>query len=168
MSKLFKKEKKGFTLIELLVVIAIIGLLSSVVLVSLGGARQKARDARRNSDIRQISLAMEMCSDDTACSLGTRAGQYRAVTVASERLSGFTIPTYLPTMPTDLGGGSMTTCVSGAIAEMTAGGYCAFASSAGATEYCIFAKLSSGKVIAASEKGVSEMAALPASLTACP
>ena len=39
------KKEKGFTLIELLVVIAIIGLLSSIVLVSLKGVREKARVA---------------------------------------------------------------------------------------------------------------------------
>lgn len=52
--------RKGFTLIELLVVIAIIGILSTMVLVSLTDIRKKARNARRESDIRQIVLAMEL------------------------------------------------------------------------------------------------------------
>jgi len=53
-------NNKGFTLIEMLVVVAIIGLLSSVVVVGLGSARQNARDARRISDIRQIQNALEV------------------------------------------------------------------------------------------------------------
>jgi prepilin-type N-terminal cleavage/methylation domain-containing protein len=60
------KNKKGFTLIELLVVIAIIGILASVVLVSMGGARSKARDANRQSDMRQVVSAQEMYYGDNS------------------------------------------------------------------------------------------------------
>lgn len=66
-------KHKGFTLIELLVVIAIIGLLSSIVMVNLGPARAKARDGRRQSDIQQINLAMEMCYNDSNCGGGESA-----------------------------------------------------------------------------------------------
>jgi len=54
-----RSYKKGFTLIELLVVIAIIGILSTVAMTSLSGARAKARDARRRTDLDAISLAAE-------------------------------------------------------------------------------------------------------------
>ena len=54
------KNKKGFTLIELLVVIAIIGLLSTLAVVSLNTAREKAADARKMSDIKQMSTAFEL------------------------------------------------------------------------------------------------------------
>ena len=57
------RTQRGFTLIELLVVIAIIGILSSVILASLNTARQKGRDARRISDVKQLQLAAELYYD---------------------------------------------------------------------------------------------------------
>lgn len=57
-------KNKGFTLIEVLVVIAIIGILSSVVLSSLNGARVKSRDAKRISDLKQIQIALNLYYSD--------------------------------------------------------------------------------------------------------
>ena len=61
--KLKTNKSLGFTLVELLVVIAIIGVLASVVLVSLNSARAKARDARRLTDVKQIQTALELYYD---------------------------------------------------------------------------------------------------------
>lgn len=56
-------NKKGFTLLELLVVIAIIGLLSTIAVTSLNSGRQKARDAKRISQVKAVQTAMEFIYD---------------------------------------------------------------------------------------------------------
>lgn len=77
-----RNKKGGFTLIELLVVIAIIGILSSVVLASLNIAREKSRDARRLSDVKQLQLALELYFDSNATYPTT--GQGLAVLATSD------------------------------------------------------------------------------------
>ena len=57
-------NKKGFTLIELMVVVAIIGLLSTLAVVALGSAREKARDSKRLSDVKQVQTALELYYTD--------------------------------------------------------------------------------------------------------
>jgi prepilin-type N-terminal cleavage/methylation domain-containing protein len=62
----FKRSKSiiAFTIIELLVVIAIIGLLASILLISLNGAREKARRVTAFANIKQMQKALEMYFND--------------------------------------------------------------------------------------------------------
>ncbi|MCE7897648.1 MAG: hypothetical protein DPW11_00065 [bacterium] len=56
--------KRGFTLIELLIVITIIGILSALVLTNVQGVRERARDARRKSDLNAIKTALRLYYND--------------------------------------------------------------------------------------------------------
>lgn len=59
-----KSIKKGFTLIELLVVISLIGILATLVLANMNSARERARDATRKSDLRNMQTALRLYYND--------------------------------------------------------------------------------------------------------
>jgi prepilin-type N-terminal cleavage/methylation domain-containing protein len=131
-----KKGTRGFTLIELLVVIAIIGILSSVVLASLNGARKKGRDARRISDLKQVQLALEMYYDansseypDSICTTAS----------SGSCTAGALMPTYISVTPNDPQA-SGTSYAYGYDNLTTAGAACAVASGV-CTNYVIGATL---------------------------
>ena len=54
------KQSKAFTLIELLVVIALIGILAGIIVVSMSGSQESARDARIKNEMDQLRRAVEV------------------------------------------------------------------------------------------------------------
>lgn len=101
-------NKKAFTLLELLIVIAIIGVLAAVVMGALNNSRDKAKDARTLSDVRQIQIAINLAKDSTGNFPGTNSWQCLQTTAegtcwggaysGSDTLTNQIIP-FLPTIP---------------------------------------------------------------------
>lgn len=60
----FTITRQGFTLIELLVVIGIIGILTVLSVANFMSARERAKDAQKKSDLKQIQNALELYKMD--------------------------------------------------------------------------------------------------------
>ena len=135
------KKSRGFTLIELLVVIAIIGILSSIVLVSMGGARKSARDAVRKADMRQLVTAQEMYN-------GVNDLYYPLATYPTS------ITTYMPKTPVDP-------------ANSTPYIYAAVSNVGVTDKFCYYAALESGGFYTASHVGNVTRSTAPTTLDLC-
>ena len=90
-----------------MVVIAIIGLLSTVVLISLSGVRAKARDARRIQDLKSLQTALEAYYNDNgtyplSCrGSGVWAGHCPDYGNCDTNYIVGLVPDYIPKLPID-------------------------------------------------------------------
>lgn len=64
MSANTNKKNNGFTLLEILVAVAIIAIIIAMAVPNFMGFRERARDARRKSDLSQIQKALEIYKSD--------------------------------------------------------------------------------------------------------
>jgi len=151
---------KGFTLIELLVVIAVIGILSGMVLVTMSGARWKARDAKRMTDMKQLVIAQEFYNSDNGhyytCSTtgGDCDGEARNYPTA--------IGTRMASTPSD-------PTNTGTLCDGTAYVYCGLDNTSDQQNFCYWAKLEESETLflTATPRGNFEKDAVPADLTDC-
>lgn len=70
-----QQKRNGFTIVELLIVIVIIGILAAITAVAYNGVQERARDARRLTDMKTIQGLLELYKSDH--------GSYPPVTAAN-------------------------------------------------------------------------------------
>lgn len=54
-----KKRNQGFTIVELLIVIVVIGILALLVITTYSGIQAKARNSKRQSDLKSLQTQLE-------------------------------------------------------------------------------------------------------------
>lgn len=99
-----KNSLTGFTLVEILVSVAVIAILSTIVYMSVGAARDKTYDTQRKSDLAQLGIALKLYREDN--------GAYPAPGCGANWEAGEPNPAYSSPGPADpVGNWYVTECV---------------------------------------------------------
>jgi prepilin-type N-terminal cleavage/methylation domain-containing protein len=138
--------KLGFTMIELLIVMAIVGVLATLFVATYPNARRRARDAQRQSDIRQYQTALEKYANKNNGSYYPSSGTINI----KDQYSTLGLPASSPDDP---------------------GGTNRYKYNGNATQYVLWAQLEvsgAGFFIVCSNGSVGTAASAPGSPPACP
>jgi len=152
------KDSILMIILIVLVVIAVIGILAGMVLVSMNGARLKARDTRREADMRQLISAQELYynSNNAYLTCSTTGGD------CIGKINNYpaAIGTYLTPTPIDPSN-------DGSVCG-TNYTYCGFDNTVDfGTDFCYFAKLEGGGYYIASSNGNYLKSSAPIDLGNC-
>ena len=100
-----KKPQPGFTIVELLIVIVVIAILAAISIVAYTGIQQRARDSKRQSDMKSVEKVLELYHVDKGgypnCSGGTYFPNSGAVVCDVSSLAAALVPTYVASLPAD-------------------------------------------------------------------
>ena len=105
---------QGFTLVELMVVVGIIAILATAVMASFSGGQAQARDAERQTELRQMEIAIESYRRDNrrypeGCNGTDWSGQEGSTNACSSFCTGLQdnayicglMPNYINEIPVD-------------------------------------------------------------------